>query len=169
MIEAEQPQIVAGTFRASTGVYAQRDGKILILKRAMGDFVGGWYLPGGAVDDGEDDLEAAARRELFEESGLTPTGPLTLIGTQVMPFYGVPTIDVVFACDCVDGDVVLSDEHSAFRWIDAHEYAERYFKDEYIAAVETRDARAATIMRRIRVDIERYIAWRAAPSSSTHP
>jgi 8-oxo-dGTP diphosphatase len=162
MIEAEQPQIVAGTFRASTGVYAQRDGKILILKRAMGDFVGGWYLPGGAVDVGEEDREAAGRREQVEEGGLTPTGPLTLIGTQVMPFYGVPTIDVVFACDCVDGDVVLSDEHSAYRWIDAHEYANRYFRDEYIAAVETRDARAATIMRRIRADIERYITWRDA-------
>ena len=147
------------SFRASTGVYAQRDGKILILKRAAGDFIGGWYLPGGAVDDGEDDFVAAACRELFEESGLVPSGPLTLLNTQVMPFYGTPTIDVVFACDCIEGEVVLSDEHSASRWIDPIEYRDRYFPEELIATMQERDPRVGTIMRRIRNNLDAYIAW----------
>jgi len=160
-MDGEAPHPQSGVFRASTGVYAQRDGKILILKRAMGDMTGGWYLPGGAVDEGEDDLAAAARRELLEETGLVPFGPMMLVNTQVMPFYGTPTVDVVFACDCPDGDVVLSTEHSAARWIDAAEYRERYFKDEYIAEMEQRDVRVATIMRRVRDDIDAYLAWRA--------
>ena len=30
-------------------VYAERDGKILLLKRAGGTASGGWYIPGGAI------------------------------------------------------------------------------------------------------------------------
>jgi ADP-ribose pyrophosphatase YjhB (NUDIX family) len=46
-------------FGLSAAVFAQRDGKILILKRAVGEATGGWYLPGGAVEAGED-IEAGA-------------------------------------------------------------------------------------------------------------
>jgi 8-oxo-dGTP diphosphatase len=162
--DAALEHIKPGLFAASTGVFAQRDGKILILKRAMGDFIGGWYLPGGAVDDGEDDFVAAACRELREESGLAPSGPLTLISTQVMPYYGTPTVDVVFACDCLDGDVVLSEEHSAFRWIDAREYRDRYFADELVATMRERDQRVGTILHRIRNNIDAYLAWCANKS-----
>lgn len=159
--------VPSGSFRASTAVYAQRDGKILILKRALGDMVGGWYLPGGAVDEGEDDLGAAACRELFEESGLAPVGPMTLVRAQVMPYYHTPTVALVFTCDCPEGDVVLSNEHSEAQWINPREYRDRYFKDEYIAAMRERDARVGTIMQRIRDDIDAYIAWRAHQDACT--
>ena len=42
-------------------VYAERDGQILLLKRAAGSALAGqWFLPGGAVDPGE--LPEAAGR-----------------------------------------------------------------------------------------------------------
>jgi 8-oxo-dGTP diphosphatase len=147
-------------FGLSTAVIAQREGKILILKRAAGEVTGGWYLPGGAVEAGED-VEAAARRELFEESGLTPGGPLTLIGVARMEVYGADTLQVTYACDCPDGDVVLSDEHSGARWIEAHAYRERYFGDDLLAAVDANNARIGALMRAARGNIDRYIAWRA--------
>jgi len=55
--------------RIGAGVIVESDGRILLVrhrKEGVHDF---WVAPGGGVDD-EEDLLAAARREVFEESGL---------------------------------------------------------------------------------------------------
>lgn len=44
-------------------------GEILLLKRNYPPFVGSWVLPGGHVEYGER-VEAALKREVFEETGL---------------------------------------------------------------------------------------------------
>src|SRR5262245_21378803 len=106
-------------FALSAAVFAERDGQILLLKRAGGAMTGGWYLPGGAVDAGET-VEEAARRELFEESGLTPSGPLSCVAVAHMHVYGYESLQVTYAAECAAGEVVLSHEHSAARWIDPY-------------------------------------------------
>jgi 8-oxo-dGTP pyrophosphatase MutT (NUDIX family) len=143
----------------SGGVYAQRDGKILILKRAMGELVGAWAIPSGAVEAGETP-EEAARRELQEEAGLVPSGPLTPIGLVPMRVYGVDSVQATYACDCPDGEIVISEEHSGARWIDAFDYRQRYFSDEVIARVGAEDQRIASIIRASRDDLDRYLVWR---------
>ena len=103
----EEPPDTADAFRPpqlfalAASVYVRRDGKILVLKRAGGELTGGWYIPGGAHEAGEE-LEETARRELYEESGLVPDGPLTLIGLVPMHVYGTDTIQASYACDCGD-------------------------------------------------------------------
>lgn len=46
------------------------DGKVVLVKRGHPPLQGEWSLPGGAVELGET-LEAACRREVQEETGLT--------------------------------------------------------------------------------------------------
>lgn len=145
-------------FGLSASVYVQRDGKILVLKRAAGEASGGWYIPGGAHEAGED-LEETARRELFEESGLVPDGSLTLIGLVPMHVYGTDTIQASYAADCTTGEVVISGEHSGARWIDPREYRERYFGDDAVNKIAEQSKRVGALIRAVRDDLDRYIAW----------
>ena len=143
-----------------TGIYARRDGKILILKRALGALSGSWYLPGGALDRGET-LEACALRELREESGLVPTGPLALIGIVPMHVYGRDTFIVNYACDCDRGEVVISEEHSDARWVEPRAYRDEFFAEENVRTLEARNERVGRIVRGIQRDLDAYLAWLA--------
>lgn len=147
-----------GVFALAGAVFAQRDGKILILKRAGGALTGAWYVPGGGVDAGEYP-EEAARRELMEEAGLAPSGELTLIGAVPLHVYGRPTVQFVYACDVPDGDVVVSHEHAGFRWVDPRDFRDRYFGEAQIAKVAEGDARSVAIVAGVRKNLDDYIAW----------
>jgi dATP pyrophosphohydrolase len=94
--------------------------EFLQLRRAPHESLGGaWSTIRGGIHDGETAWQAA-RRELAEETGLTPRD-----------FYQLDTIDNFYL---VDGDtlwhapgfcalvnrevqVVLNEEHDAFRWV----------------------------------------------------
>lgn len=58
-----QPQV-------GVGVLIIRDGRILLGKRAGSHGAGTWALAGGHLEFGES-IEACARREVWEETGLT--------------------------------------------------------------------------------------------------
>ncbi|RNA61044.1 NUDIX hydrolase [Chryseobacterium nematophagum] len=53
------------------GYFDKKDLQILLIKRSIDPFKGGWAIPGGLVLDHEN-LEEAVRRELQEESGIKP-------------------------------------------------------------------------------------------------
>ena len=146
----------------SGAVYAERDGKILLLKRAGGAGTGLWFLPGGAMERGETP-EDAARRELEEEAGLVPTGPLVPIGCYFMHVYNTDSYQFTYAAPCDEGEVVLSDEHSAFRWADPQRYREQSFTDELIEQVAAGNQAFGDLVRAIRDDLDKYITWRAGP------
>jgi 8-oxo-dGTP diphosphatase len=154
----EESAATPADFRLSAAVYAQRDDKILILKRAGGELSGAWYLPGGGVDAGETP-EDAARRELHEEAGIEVSGRLTLISAVPMHDYGRDSVQLVYAADCPHGEVVVSHEHSGFRWIDPLEYRDRYFGDEQMARVTEGDERRAAVVLGVRRSLDEYIEW----------
>jgi 8-oxo-dGTP diphosphatase len=164
MTDAPEPTFRVPLFALSSAVFAERDGQILILKRAVGEAVGSWYLPGGAVDPGET-VEEGARRELLEECGLVPAGPLTCVAGAHMHVYGQDSLQVLYRCACPAGDIVLSDEHSGARWIDPVAYRDRYFADAMIDGVAAANERGASMLRNIRSAIDAYLDWRRMASS----
>ena len=52
------------------------EGKILLVRHT---YVDGWYFPGGGVEKGESQQQAA-KKELREETGIGCTGELELVG-----------------------------------------------------------------------------------------
>src|SRR3954452_18931622 len=59
-------------------VIVLRRGEVLMVERARPPFEGLWSFPGGRAEPGED-VEATARRELLEETGLA-VGNLVRLG-----------------------------------------------------------------------------------------
>lgn len=153
-VSSEPPK----AYYLSAATYVEREGKILLLKRAGGEGTGLWWIPGGAVERDERP-EDAARRELMEEAGLAPNGPLRVIGFFPQQVYGQDTYCVTYACTCDNGLVTVSDEHTAHRWIDPHDYRTRYFSDEILASVD--DPRLRQLVTDIRDDLDRYIEWKS--------
>ena len=82
-------------YMLSAVVYAERDGQILLLKRADGALSGQWFLPGGAVEAGETP-EAAARRELREESGLEIVDELEIVGAYPIYVYDQDCLQISY-------------------------------------------------------------------------
>lgn len=97
--------------KVATGVVFSYDGGILLVQRAIHPSYGKWVFPGGYVDRGET-LEAAALREVWEESGLAVR--LTrLLG--VYSYVGNPVIVVAYGGEVTGGSLKTDDESLAVR------------------------------------------------------
>jgi 8-oxo-dGTP pyrophosphatase MutT (NUDIX family) len=100
-----------------------RENKWLVVKRAPTDPVPGfWEFPGGSAKDGEA-MESAARREMEEETSLSPAS-LSHIGKSIIPFYLKPSESFElhhFLCQDFEGEPKLCAEHSDFKWLEKEE------------------------------------------------
>ena len=100
------PKVAVGT------IVGDGEGRVLLIRRAIEPGYGRWVFPGGYVDRGEA-VEAAARREALEESGLV----VTLTGlVDVYSYPGSIPVVLVYAATCVSGDVRLDEEGLEARW-----------------------------------------------------
>jgi 8-oxo-dGTP pyrophosphatase MutT (NUDIX family) len=115
--------------------------------------------PGGAKEHGEHPEEAAAR-ELREETGLVPTTPLELIAVAPLTrIYGMDWLHCFYACECAEGEVVINEEHSAYRWVDPVEYGRRSYGEEVVEMLKDRPVDLANL-NAFRNAFGRYLAWR---------
>jgi len=93
--------------------------EVLLLRRASGAFAGAWTFVMGGVEDGERATDAA-RRELFEETGLSPAALFT--AGELDAFYDPVRDRIVhvpfFVAHVPPGDVVLEEDvHDDHRWV----------------------------------------------------
>ena len=113
---------------AAKAVIRNNDNEILFLQRSVGK----WDLPGGLVEEGEDDHEAL-RREILEELGLGAK-----VGAEVGKWAFFRPLDSTtvsvtnYESDLDSGELKLSDEHTSFRWVPEIEVAELEVKDSSI-------------------------------------
>ena len=97
-------------FHVGQKAFIDREGEVLIVFRPDGRF----DFPGGRINDGESDIIEALKREVREET--------TLDVEVCQPFatwlgLGDTTYLVGYRCRYLSGEIVLSEEHTAFRWV----------------------------------------------------
>lgn len=109
---------IVGNGHAAGVVFVAPDGRVLLMHRAPDEenFGGHWGLPGGKAEDGETP-DAAALREVEEETGYRHAGPLKMMDRvktpkgMVFTTFAAP-VDDKFAPEMADG------EHTGFTWAD---------------------------------------------------
>jgi 8-oxo-dGTP diphosphatase len=105
-----------GMIRCVGAVVVDRDGRLLLVRRANEPGAGLWSLPGGRVEDGETD-EAALVRETREETGLEVRVG-ALLGRVPLPGPGGTRFDVAdHACEVVGGVLRAGDDAAAVDWV----------------------------------------------------
>ena len=110
---------------AYVDVLVHFENEYLILRRAnyIKRFGGKWCLPGGHVEKGESNIDAAIR-ELGEETGIHP-------GQQMMQSfkfkYRNGDESEIFVCSLTEKpDVKISREHAQYKWVTYDDFKEKY-------------------------------------------
>jgi len=91
----------------------ERDGRVLLARRANEPRKGQWDLPGGFVEETEDAIDAL-RREFREETGLD-VEPVELMRIDIEPYDGRHVFSVTWVVRA-DGDPVAADDVEELRW-----------------------------------------------------
>lgn len=101
--------------KIGAGAIIERNGQLLLLRRAHDPWQGTWNIPSGYVEADEDPARAA-EREALEESGLQVR--VTRL-VDALFFDDDPRgngLHLIYACDIVGGDLRNSHESTALRF-----------------------------------------------------
>ena len=101
-------------------IYNTKIHKVLILQRNDGNNV--WEIPGGKRENNED-IADALKREVKEETGLTINEYKLVYVSPIFENHPVlkPFLNIGYLCLVDNSDVVISDEHLDYKWINVDE------------------------------------------------
>jgi len=119
------PKVAVGT------IITTREGRIVLVRRAIEPGYGLWVFPGGYVDRGEEVMSAAVR-EAREEAGLE----VRLDGlVNIYSYAGRPLIIIVYTASVVSGELEIDDES-----LEARLFARNEIPWGELAFLSTREA-----------------------------
>ncbi len=104
--------------------------EILVMKRAGGFSAGGWFIPGGHVEQGERPVESASR-ELFEEAGIAVSPEdLSLVDVMSYETGGGTAHTLIYNGSCADAtEAAINEEHTYHRWMTPEAYIARFLDE----------------------------------------
>ncbi len=119
-------------------VLKNREGEYLVVFRSVIKYpeVGGkWEIAGGRIEPGTLLLENL-KREVKEETGLDIEGEPKLIAAQdiLRPTKNRHIVRLTYTGEA-NGEVVLSDEHTDFKWLSLEEFSQLEPMDKYLKEI----------------------------------
>ena len=98
----------------------QKEGEILLEKRANEPFKGFWCLPGGHIEKNET-VEEAVKREVKEETGLDSECKFMFYQDEIIPEINWHAVVLVFNCHVTGELKPQKEEVYELRWFDLEE------------------------------------------------
>lgn len=107
--------------RVGVGAVVIRDGKVLLVRRGRAPGKGLWAIPGGSVELGES-LQAAAEREILEETGIViragePVYAFDLIEKDESGNLRFHYVIIDLKAEYVSGEPAAADDAEDARWL----------------------------------------------------
>lgn len=118
--------IVPLTHLVAVNAFLLKDDKFLLLKRNDPPLI--WGPPGGKLEINEDPV-TGLNREMKEETGLDIDVKMP-VTTWFGEFNNKKILAVDYLCYYRSGEIILSSEHNAFKWLslmDLTENSSQYF------------------------------------------
>ena len=101
--------------KVAAGVFIERDGKILLVKRAFNPHRGKWTFPAGFVNAGEDPV-VAARRECLEETSLNIRTIRILDICAKREHEGGADFIILYEAEILSGKIEAGDDADSVAW-----------------------------------------------------
>lgn len=99
----------------AVAIVAEKDGKVIFIKRNVEPAKGMWALPGGFIEQGES-VEKAALRELREETGLKAKKAEIIKVVTAQTLYFKTLILIGVRVSGLNGKIKAGDDACAVKW-----------------------------------------------------